>query len=435
MCRAPSQPLGITGFQTDRCSSPACGIFDSESDLSANGALYCADFDVTDNGITIFNDKEHCACVPNAQTPATFLDAVCENAEDAAAGADVNCAIDGSAVDQNEDCDPDSSNEPANSGDGTGNEPEDCTHFDPIDGECCDPTIQTDCCEGPENSQQCVGYDFGGYTHTAPGPNPPFEQTITNGEISLTVHGGTADENDDDEGMDAAVAYGFYDCGETTCPFYLASLSMAARADLDVSVRYNGMRKTKHVEDLRADLLFPVLGEWNTSTNAVSFAQDRVVYAISFTLSGSEFGSENGFYWKALTNSDTVTGTVNPTTKLVEWDNSSFSIAGLPGSVTAEIKFNGNESLTGSPPSASGTVGSVSCTSSAGGDVALDGTSTDPDSDLAYEAWRIDGTLVYVGSSSHTESLTNGSYEYELRAVDSRGAFDQATGTIEVDCD
>ena len=344
-------------------------------------------------------------------------------------------AIDGSAVDQNQDCDPSSSNEPDNGGDGTGGEPEDCTHFDPIDGECCDPNVQTDCCEGPENSQQCVGYDFGGYTHTAPGPNPPFEQTITSGTIVLTAHVGMEEENDDEEGMNATVGYGFSDCGESTCPFYLASISVASTGDLDVDVTLEDTTKTKHVEDLRADLLFPVLGEWNTSTNVVSFGEDRIVYDVSFTLSGSEFGSENGFYWKALTNSEPVTGTLNPTTKLVSWDDNTFSILEVPEKAATQIKFNGSQSLTGAPPSASGTVGTVTCTSSAGGYVVLDGTSTDPDDDLEYEAWRIDGTVVHVGSSAHTESLTNGTYAYELRAVDSRGAFDQATGTIAVDCD
>lgn len=230
-------------------------------------------------------------------------------------------------------------------------------------------------------------------------------------------------------------SYGFADCGESSCPFYLANIEWEASADLDVDVVYMSQTKTKTVEDLRSSLLFPVLGEWNTSSNEVSFDAGRVIYWTRFDISGSEFDDENGSYWRLVTNNSAITGTVNTSTKTVEWDDMSYDITGLPSQVTASLDFNGSESLDGQPPVASGTVGAVTCVEPNRGSVTLDGTSTDVDSDLEYEAWRIDDALVHVGSGSTSISLTNGTHSYEIRAVDSRGSFDHASGSIMVSCD
>jgi hypothetical protein len=403
-------------------------VDNSSADAPADGSRWCASFEIQDNGGAF----QVCGCVPSGGSAADFLEDQCHQENDPPMGS-ADCIPAGSPVDQNIACHS-SEDQPAVETTGIieGDTEEGCDYFKPNSDVCC--TTWAGCCPDPNDQDGCIGYDFDDFPLTTPGPNPDRSLVLSSASVSLTVQPGTGYEDSDVAAMTASASYDFGDCGLPLCPFYLADARFAATEPLVVDVRVAGVTKTKTVADLKAHLLYPMLGNYYPDGgHTIEFKPDSLTWIASFSVSGPAFGTENGTYSKLIRNTSTVTATANTATNLVEFDNMTFDLVGFPTGVEPELEFAGTPSLTGSPPVATGTVTS-SCVTG-GGQVILDSTATDPNSDIVLEFWRFDGSIVRFGTSSKTiRGLADATYPYALFVMDARGAFRIKEGSVVIDC-
>lgn len=393
---------------------------------SGEGTRWCAPF-VVDDGLGMYSDTV-CGCVPENTAVLDFLEDKCEDEIDEPAGG-ANCEPDDFPTEY-EECEV----EPPPDVETTGvAEDPLCDTYKPGSGECCE-IADPMCCEDPYDNDGCIGYDFGAFGYTAPGPHPDRSLELDDAEITLTVHPGTGDEDDAQASMTATADYGFEDCGASLCPFYLADLRFSANTALTVNVKLGGVTKTKTVSGLEAHLIWPMLANYYPDAgHDVQFKPGSLVFGTSFNLSGSQFGAENGDYWLVSKNTATIHATANPTTKTVNFDNLEFDVQGATG-VNPVITFTGSPIITGSPPVATGTV-STSCQGTNRGKITFDSTATDANSDIILEMWRLNGVLVKVGSSSYqTGTLPNGTRNYSLFVMDARGAFRIKEGVVTLSC-
>lgn len=256
------------------------------------------------------------------------------------------------------------------------------------------------------------------------GPIAPMERgadyyatTSATTLLSLDMAGGSGSGYDDAETLSGYAEYSTSDCGEATCPFYLASLS--AENDTDtwtVWVTLTGLfSEEKHIENLQIDLMHSTLGAWRPSTGQVAFLPGTLVFGISFDVSSDCMtcsGLGDDHHDLVLRNHEVVFG---------EFDAGGFSLEQafpvVGGEATLELALNPEEG----PPTASMDLSAeVECNDPKGYVLGSgDSDSTDPDNDIESEMWIVDGVGVPIGTS-----LVVGVHDIALGVVDTRGAWD-----------
>lgn len=399
-----------------------------------DGAYYCADFVVKVDDQAVPGTQQHCDCVPTGQTPAAWLEGKCvlveSHGEYEFEGETITCEIQGSAVLVDSICT--NSEDPPGVLDGTAGDDcgPPCDLIDPFTNCCC--TVTSPMCCSPDDDA-CIGTVIGDPNFKAPGASPDYSVSLVSGQLDLTVHPSTGDEDSDSVAATATASYDFGDCGSDLCAFYLADLAFAASDTLSVDVTLSSVTKTKNIEDFEGRLLYPTFGTYDPSTDDVEFPPDTLIMSLRYEITGSEFDSENGTYHVIARNDQAVTGTANDSTHLVSLDDLSWEIDVPNVAPVAELSFS-SISLVGRPPVVSATVSSVDCIAPNQGRVEFDSTSTDPDNDLSAEMWRIDGVLEHIGSNDFRLDFENGTHTYTLRAIDSRGAFRDLNDLIVVSC-
>ncbi|MFV8750665.1 hypothetical protein ACNOYE_08935 [Nannocystaceae bacterium ST9] len=257
------------------------------------------------------------------------------------------------------------------------------------------------------------------------GPIAPMERgadyyatALTTTVLSLDMDAGTGAGYDDTELLEGYAEYSASACGESTCPFYLASFSASNDTDVwDVWVNLSGVfSEPKHIENVQIDALQSSLGAWRPSTGQVAFLPGTLSFGVSFDVS-SDCGSSctglgDDHYDLVLRNDQVVFGEFSAGGFVLE---QAFSVVG--GNATLEMDLGVEE---GPPSAAMGLSAQVECNDARGYVLsASDSASTDPDNDIEFEMWIVDGAAV-----PNTTTLEVGMYNVALGVVDERGAWD-----------
>lgn len=158
-----------------------------------------------------------------------------------------------------------------------------------------------------------------------------------------------------------------------------------------------------------------------------------MVWLVEFDLSGSQFAGENGHKVATTRNTSAITASANLGSHTFEFDDLDFELTDII-EVVVHAELTPSMTLTDEPPAASHTT-SITCVSGLPrATVVLESTATDPDSDLDFELWWLDGVLRKVGPGPWNRVLANGSYTLEHRVFDLRGGYDNSVSTINVSC-
>lgn len=235
--------------------------------------------------------------------------------------------------------------------------------------------------------------------------------------LTLDMDAGSGPDYDDAELLDGYAEYSASDCGESTCPFYLASFSASNDTDVwDVWVSLGSIfSEPKHLHNVQIDALHSSLGVWRPSTGQVAFLPGTLVFAISFDVSSDCAGCSglgDDHYDLILRNHDVVFGEFSAGGFVLE---QAFPVVG--GDATLEVDLEAEEG----PPSAGFDLSArVECNDATGYVLGSgDSASTDPDNDIETEMWIVDGTAM-----PSAPSLDVGTHEVALGVVDRRGAWD-----------
>jgi hypothetical protein len=203
------------------------------------------------------------------------------------------------------------------------------------------------------------------------------------------------------------------DCGDSTCPFYLGNLTLTNGTDtwdLYSEAESNHMV----VENIEIRLRRPVLGLWRPGTGEVYLGDQMLDFRIDFDLTIGD-GSPTTLT-KYATNDGHIFGEVGPD-DTVEFTGLSISDADL--TAVADLDY---DSVDGEPPVASITLGGdyVLPEDASGLQLSdIPNHSSDPDDDLSYQLWIVDGVQV-----ASTHQMGVGSHTLRLEVRDSRYAFD-----------
>jgi hypothetical protein len=238
-------------------------------------------------------------------------------------------------------------------------------------------------------------------------------------EYGACMHAGEGPGHDDAKALAGYAEYSASDCGESTCPFYLASFSASNHVDAwTVVVTLPGaFSEEKHIENVQIDALQSVLGAWRPSTGQVAFLPGSLVFGTSFDVSSDCTdctGLGDGNYELVLSNHEVVFGRFFAGGFVLE---QTFPV--VSGEATLEVDLKVEEG----PPHASIALSVREECNDARGYVlgSEDSDSVDPDDDIESEMWIVEGVAVPNGTA-----LEPGTYELALGVVDSRGAWDFA---------
>jgi hypothetical protein len=241
--------------------------------------------------------------------------------------------------------------------------------------------------------------------------------------IALDMNAGIGAGHDDENPLEGHAEYSPSNCGDSTCPFYLAEFEASNGTDewaiyLDV---FPVVSEHKEISNVQIEMLQSTLAVWRPVTGQVAFPAGSLVFQVDFELSSntctdacSHFG--DGTYSRRLINPDVVFGTFDPLVGSLVLDYS-FSIIGGEAFLSVELTADGH------PPEAAMNLGAeLRCNHADGYELtASEDDSTDADSDLDYTVWYVDGV---VRSSGYVIPL--GNHMIDLLAVDDRGAHDFA---------
>ena len=241
--------------------------------------------------------------------------------------------------------------------------------------------------------------------------------------IALDMNSGEGAGYDDEKLLEGHAEYSPSNCDHSTCPFYLAEFEAGNGTDewtvyLDV---FPVVSEPKEISNVQIEMLQSTLAVWRPATGQVAFPSGSLVFQVDLELSSdtcvdacSHFG--DGKYSMRLVNPDVVFGTFDPLNGSLALDYS-FPIIDGAASLVVELTVDGH------PPKASINLGTESrCNHADGYELtASDDDSADPNSDLDYTVWYVDGV---VRSSGYVIPL--GHHEIDLLAVDDRGAYDFA---------
>jgi hypothetical protein len=237
--------------------------------------------------------------------------------------------------------------------------------------------------------------------------------TDTATAVTLSIANPNAEPSTETNEAEGRIEYSAAECGETECPFYVSNMTVANPVDSwDLWSEFQG--EVVHVTDIRASLRRPVLGIWNTQTREVYIGEGMMEVHIEATGAvGDEDLETSEFY---VVNSEDLFG------ELRDAGGVSFpSLAVNDGTILGMEANLDYDVLTEGPPTAAiGLPATVVAPTEAGLPLAtIESHSSDPDGDIRFEAWVVDGE-----PRADDYVIPIGVHTILLHVEDERGAFD-----------
>ena len=240
--------------------------------------------------------------------------------------------------------------------------------------------------------------------------------------VTITVQNrGTASSSDSHTVESGRIEYSAPRCGEATCPFYLANLTLANRTDT-WELYSNALMDDVRVTNVSVQLRRPTLGVWNPSSSEFYLGHERVEMWVSGTLQIGEGTLIDETHLVA--NVTEVHGRIGAGGGV---EILGFTTEGSEFEIEADLDY---ANLAGSPPLADhGLSATVLAPSEAGLPLSsIADMSWDPDGDIDDKFWVVDGV-----ERAMDHVISTGAHEVELWVKDSRGALDSHVSTIVIE--
>jgi hypothetical protein len=238
--------------------------------------------------------------------------------------------------------------------------------------------------------------------------------------LTLTVDNSGTPSSDSDW-VAGRIEYTALDCGLATCPFFLGNLVLTNDADTwDLwSADFNA---DVDVTDIDARLRWPALGVWRPATGEVYLPAEMLDFQVRADV---KIGSWTPFpVTRVATNASNVFGELSSTGAI---ELSGLELTDGELTAAADVEW---DSVDGEPPVASISVAStVSIPPGHAGYpiTSITNNSSDPDNDLTYTLWFVDGEQV-----ADTYAIPSGSHTVRISVFDGRFAFDTAEVSLTV---
>jgi hypothetical protein len=252
---------------------------------------------------------------------------------------------------------------------------------------------------------------------TPPGNNEAeADYLVTTGISSSTLWLRIANPDNPSEAsnpVEGRVEYTALDCGQPTCPLYLGNLTVTNTNDT-WDLHSEALNADVEVTNLHARLHGPTLGVWRPATGEVYFDDQMLDLRVDFDLSVA--GEPAAGVTKYVTNDRGLFG-IRHGNDAIELMNLSMRDEDLEAFATLDY-----DSVDGSPPVASFTLPPTVVLGQAEPGLLVSiipENSTDPDDDLDWKLWLIDGQQVAPGYV-----IPTGLHSVRLEVLDTRDAFD-----------
>jgi hypothetical protein len=213
--------------------------------------------------------------------------------------------------------------------------------------------------------------------------------------------------------VEGRVEYTALDCGQPTCPLYLGNLTITNTSDT-WDLHSEELSADIDVTNLQARLRGPTLGVWRPATGEVYFDDQMLDLRVDFDLAVADYPAV------AITNYVTNDGGlfgIRHGDHAIELTDLSVRDEDLEANATLDY-----DSVDGSPPVASFTLPPTVVLGQLDPGLlvaSIPENSTDPDDDLDWKLWLIDGQQVAPGYI-----IPAGLHTIRLEVRDSRFAFD-----------
>jgi hypothetical protein len=245
----------------------------------------------------------------------------------------------------------------------------------------------------------------------------------TKTELTLSIHNsvsGLSSETNDAEGR---IEYSAPDCGEVECPFYISNMTLSN--DLDHwSLRSDAVNANVDVTHVWARLRRPVLGIWNTSSGEIYIGEGMMELYIEADVGvGSADPATASFF---VVNRADIFGEMG-----LGGSVSFLSLSADDGNTLAMEADLDYDRLTDGPPTADiGFADSTTIhapTNSGLPITSINDRSSDPDNDLGYKLWIVDGV-----ERLNNYVIPTGTHTLRLEVEDERAAFDVDQQTLTI---
>lgn len=241
---------------------------------------------------------------------------------------------------------------------------------------------------------------------------------MSSSSLLLKINNPT-DPSQESNRVDGRTEYTALDCGDSTCPFYLGNMTLTNSTDT-WDLYSHAESDDVDVENIEICLRRPVLGLWRPATGEVYLGDEMLDFRIDFDLTIGD-GSPTTLT-KYATNNGHIFGEVGPDDTL-EFTGLSVSDDDLVA--VADLDY---DSVDGEPPVASIMLGAAYALPADASGLQLSditNNSSDPDDDLSYQLWIVDGVQV-----ASTHQMGVGSHTVRLEVRDSRYAFDSLQQSV-----
>lgn len=276
-----------------------------------------------------------------------------------------------------------------------------------LDGDCIDyfyPSIAAHII-APGTADIIAPHTRGAHLFAAEGSGSQLEL-----EVDMSGAGPGVDDTEPLYGM---AEYTWTECGQSVCPFYLANLSAYNTTDTwDIRIEVGEDRIDKEISNVQIDLIQSTLGVQNMALSKIAFAPGALRLRVELTIDCQNCDTAgNGTHVAIIENDDYV---------FAEYDDGTLTLEH-----TFDIQSSGSATLTVEvvpgefPPTAVHDLGTTEACDDPDGLVldALRSFSTDPDSDVDFEIWWVDGV-----PHGHGVVVPVGQHTVALEVHDSRGA-------------
>jgi hypothetical protein len=213
--------------------------------------------------------------------------------------------------------------------------------------------------------------------------------------------------------VEGRVEYTALDCGQLTCPLYLGNLTVSNTTDA-WDLHSEELSADVEVTNLQVRLRGPTLGVWRPATGELYFDSHMLELRVDFDLAVA--GDDASTFTSYVTNDDGLFG-IRHGNHDVELSSLSMRDQDLEAYATLDY-----DSVDGSPPVASFTLPPTVVLDQLDPGLlvaSIPESSTDPDDDLDWKLWLIDGQQVAPGYV-----IPAGLHTIRLEVRDSRFAFD-----------
>jgi hypothetical protein len=214
--------------------------------------------------------------------------------------------------------------------------------------------------------------------------------------------------------VEGRVEYTALDCGQPTCPFYLGNLTVTNTSDT-WDLHSEALDDDIEVTNLDARLRGPTLGVWRPETGEIYFDDQMLELRVDYDLVIA--GEPASTITTYVTNDDGLFGILHGNAA-IELMNLSVRDEDLESLATLDY-----DSVDGSPPVASFTLPPIVVLGPFDAGLVVSSIlekSGDPDDDLDWKLWLIDGQQV-----APSYVIPAGLHTIRLEVRDSRSAFDE----------